>query len=320
MFFKKISNNIRITFILLVCAHLLLSGCAVHTDRGTYHIGPLLYRYQEPNEGNAYVYQTRSFPFWLEGGSQWGIGVGMQERTVMLPIVHNAESEKNLEGKVLRFQKPLNLFGKSTQDRWYLSLFYLRTNYKSEEKFLVHKVYGARVSGGKEVNAFTAGISNTTQMKPASNAIHLLKYNSSRLLTCAFVGCGNYLAFSTATKFGLDISQRADQTADIVVGYQRAEIASIPVPDNAAKTDDAKDASNKYDAYAVLGTFNVEYNTNLFDRTKKGIEINQLFATGMAAREVVKDPKMGEWFGTALGTIKKQEGAEKVHASADKPK
>lgn len=186
MAFKNISNSNIVRFVFLVCTILLFSGCAVHTERGTYHIGPLLYRYREPNEGNAYVFQTRSFPFWLEGGSQWGIGIGMQERIVMLPIVHNVDSEKNLDGNALNFQKPLNLFGKSNLVRWNLSLFYLRTNYKSEEEFLVHKIYGARVSGGKEVNAFTAGISNTTQMKPANNAIHLLKYNSSRPLVTVF--------------------------------------------------------------------------------------------------------------------------------------
>ena len=43
-------------------------------------------------------------------------------------------------------------------------------------------------------------------------------------------GCNTYLAFSTATKFGVDISQRADQTIDVLMGYQRVEVGSIPVP------------------------------------------------------------------------------------------
>ena len=52
---------------------------------------------------------------------------------------------------------------------------------------------------------------------------------------------GHYLAFATATKFGVDMSQRPDQTVDVVMGYQRLEMASIPVPDgkDASKTEDA---------------------------------------------------------------------------------
>lgn len=120
------------------------------------------------------------------------------------------------------------------------------------------------------------------------------------LLVFTFVGCGNYLAFSTGTKFGLDISQRADQTLDIVMGYQRAEVASIPVPE---KTD----AGETKDAYAVLGTFNVAYDTKIIGTEKDGLQINQLFATGMAARKAVKNKAMQEWFGTSLGKIVKQE-------------
>lgn len=172
--------------VLLLCVFIILSGCSVHTERGTYHFGPLLYRYQTPEEGNAYVYQTRSFPFWLEGGSQWGIGIGMQERSIMMPIIHKNGSEENLKETELDFQRSLNLLGDSKPGRWNMSLFYLRSNYRSEEKFLVHKIYGSRVSGGKDVNAFTAGISNTTLMRPADNAIHLLKYNSSRPLETVF--------------------------------------------------------------------------------------------------------------------------------------
>lgn len=138
---------------------------------------------------------------------------------------------------------------------------------------------------------------------------------SMPLLTFAFVGCGNYLAFSTATKFGLDISQRADQTADIVVGYQRAEIASIPVPDNAEKPNGTKDATTEYDAYSVLGTFDVKYNPKIWNTTETGIEINQFFATGLAARKVAEDPEMQKWFGNSLGTIKKLENASKAGTS-----
>lgn len=41
-------------------------------------------------------------------------------------------------------------------------------------------------------------------------------------------GCNNYLVFSTATKFGLDISQEAGQPPKMALGYKRAEVVIIP--------------------------------------------------------------------------------------------
>jgi hypothetical protein len=120
------------------------------------------------------------------------------------------------------------------------------------------------------------------------------------LLVFTIVGCGNYLAFSTGTKFGLDISQRPDQTADVLLGYQRVEIASIPVPLN-------KKSTYTEDVYSVLGTFDVEYDPDLLDPEREGgLHINQLFATGMAARNVAENANMQKLFGEAFGTVIKK--------------
>ncbi|MCP4369298.1 MAG: hypothetical protein GY797_14455 [Deltaproteobacteria bacterium] len=131
---------------------------------------------------------------------------------------------------------------------------------------------------------------------------YFIIYYSTLILLFSFiiVGCKSYLGFSTATKFGLDISQRPDQTLDVVMGFQRLEVASIPVPKD-------KDASQTEDAYSVLGTFEVEYG-NPFVR--EPLIINQLFATGMAARKTAANSAMQSWFGEAAGRIHK-EGGEK---------
>lgn len=99
-------------------------------------------------------------------------------------------------------------------------------------------------------------------------------------------GCRPYLAFGTATKFALDVSQRADQTVDVSMGYDRAEVASIPAPE-ANATDDT-------DAYAVLGTFSVVYGNPFGDDP---LTLKQLFATGMAARIAASDPESRAYFG-----------------------
>ncbi len=132
-------------------------------------------------------------------------------------------------------------------------------------------------------------------------------HTKARLVSLAWlplliVGCTNQLAFSTATRFGLDISQRADQQPEITLGYNRAEIASIPV---AGKEEEVKDADDVHDAYSVLGTFYVYYG-----KPGEGLHLNQVFATGMAARKAAQNPKMQKAFGNSAGVVLKNQKEE----------
>lgn len=101
------------------------------------------------------------------------------------------------------------------------------------------------------------------------------------------VGCTNTLGFGTATKFGLDISQKADQTVDVSLGYDRAEVASIPAPKN-------EDAKKDEDTYALVGIFDVNYGNPW---TLKPLTLHQFFATGWAAHEAANNHQLQEFFG-----------------------
>lgn len=113
-------------------------------------------------------------------------------------------------------------------------------------------------------------------------------------LLLAGSACTQTLAFGTATKFALDISQRADQMIDVSMGYDRVEIASIP----AAKGTDATGAGD--DAYAVLGTFYVTYGNPWLEQP---VRVNQFFATGMAARRAAGSQRFQEHFGKSAAVI-----------------
>ncbi len=133
----------------------------------------------------------------------------------------------------------------------------------------------------------------------------MLQTGSLLLLLAIVSGCRNQLAFGTATKFGLDISQKADQTVDVTMGYRRAEMASIPVPGG-------EDASETNDAYSVLARFNVTYGDPWKSGENDGLHLRQFFATGMAARTAATTPDMQKAFGQAVGEIReKQEGEAK---------
>src|SRR5262245_35469428 len=99
------------------------------------------------------------------------------------------------------------------------------------------------------------------------------------MLAAAGAGCStearHMLAFATYTTFGLDIELRADNNINVQMGYDRVEIASIPVPAE-------KDAAGNDDAYSVLGYYHVDYG-NPWLPDDKPLTIKQLFATGRAA-------------------------------------
>ena len=127
-------------------------------------------------------------------------------------------------------------------------------------------------------------------------------------------GCANHLAFATSTTFGLDVSQRADQTVDVVMGYQRAEIASIPVSEE-------KGSSKDHDSYSVLGTFNVDYKWNPF--ADGALHLTQVFSTGKAARLAAKQLDSQRYFANKVKEIaekrkaREKEKKEKKRRRAD---
>jgi hypothetical protein len=108
-------------------------------------------------------------------------------------------------------------------------------------------------------------------------------------------GCASTLGFSTATKFGLDVSQQADQVINVSMGYDRAEVAAIPAPSNT-------DAGANDDAYSVIGVFDVAYD-NPWTTAPPPLTLHQFFATGMAARKAASDPSLQQLFGRRAAEI-----------------
>jgi hypothetical protein len=119
----------------------------------------------------------------------------------------------------------------------------------------------------------------------------------------ALTGCANRLAFGTVTKFGLDVSQRPDQTVEMTLGYDRAEV--IVIPTYTAKDNErlARDATAHRDTYSVLGTFQVTHG-NPF--ANQALIIHQFFATGRAAAVAAEHPGFQEIFGREAGLIYKR--------------
>jgi len=118
-------------------------------------------------------------------------------------------------------------------------------------------------------------------------------------------GCNNYLVFTTATKFGLDVSQEAGQPPKMALGYKRAEAAIIPAEHKLANETD--------DTYAVLSDFCVMANPSIYDwwdtlktsnanpeGVRDSLQIRSIFATGLAAREAAETEAIQAHFARAV--------------------
>jgi hypothetical protein len=124
----------------------------------------------------------------------------------------------------------------------------------------------------------------------------------------------------------LDISQQADQTPSVTMGYRRAEIVSIPVAPKVvemaetnkrgegkskrkkkkepATANGTADANGTNDAYSVIGRFHAKYDPGI--GKENGLHLHQFFATGQAARKAANDPNMQEAFGRAAWEVSSQ--------------
>jgi hypothetical protein len=140
-------------------------------------------------------------------------------------------------------------------------------------------------------------------------------------------GCGSALVFGTATKFGVDISQRADRMIEVSLGYDRVEFVSIPASGTDARGAGAGGCRDRgqpavsggargsgasgttggpdggLDTYSVMGTFKVTYDTPWGGDP---VVIRQFFATGLAARQAACQPKWQEYFGRKTGEIEQR--------------
>lgn len=114
-------------------------------------------------------------------------------------------------------------------------------------------------------------------------------------------GCNDYLVFTTATKFGLDVSQESGQPPKMLVGYKRAEVAIIPATH--------KNADETNDTYAVLGDFCVHADPSLrawwegikgTPNVPDSLQIRSMFITGYAAQKAAEDTAIQEFFAKAV--------------------
>lgn len=157
-------------FVFLV---LPLSGCVIRAGSQEHFLGPVWYRFSGPPATEANISQVKHFGLVLEAGNQWGLAVGVSERTAISPA---GSGEKEMRHPT--WSKPLSLTSGPEPGRWEFSLIYLRGEAAAQPVFVSRTTYGASVALGSETSAVTVGAGNRTILRPPAG--HLLSFRFDR--------------------------------------------------------------------------------------------------------------------------------------------
>ncbi len=169
----------------LVLSVLLLSGCAWRTGQVEHYVGPVLFRYMGPPGGEAHVIQVKHLGLSGEVGTQWGLSVGLSERTAIAPQAFSA-AEPRPPIESARWSMPLSLLSPPVAERWNLSFLYLRGEGVPKPRFVRRVIYGVGVHFGSEARAVSVGVASRTLLEPPMDALSVLRFDESRPLETRF--------------------------------------------------------------------------------------------------------------------------------------
>jgi hypothetical protein len=166
-------STVQRNTIFAVSVLLLVSGCVIRTRTDEIYLGPILFRFSDPSTTEANVVETKHLGLVVEAGTQWGLSLGISERTAVSPY-RSEVGEKHPP----RWNKPLSLTALPKAGEWSLSFFYLRGVRIPEPVFINRSTYGASVLLGNEANSVSLGVVNRTLLRLPPDTLVFFNFDS----------------------------------------------------------------------------------------------------------------------------------------------
>lgn len=168
----------------VVLASFLLSvtGCAWRRGADEHYLGPVMFRHTEPPYGAARITDVVRFGMVVEAGDQWGVALGATRRLVAAPV---DVCDPSAAVAPIRVSAVLAARG----ERWTFSPFYVRFEQAPAPVFLSRTSYGAELTAGPEVVAFSVGATARTLLVPPADSLSRFVYDSSQPLATRFSAC-----------------------------------------------------------------------------------------------------------------------------------
>jgi hypothetical protein len=171
----------------LLAAFLVVApgGCAWRSGGVEHYLGPVLFRYNEPRADTAATHQVIAVGALAEGGSQWGLSLGVVQRTTVSPrFIGSTESAPST--RPVSWSSPFGALGQAEPGRWQLSLFYLRLTAAETAGLVARRLYGAQVVVGRELNAASIGMTAVTRVHMPDDALVLVDYDARAPMSAVF--------------------------------------------------------------------------------------------------------------------------------------
>ena len=160
-----------------------LGGCAWRSASAEHYLGPVLFRYSEPRPDRAAIHQVVAIGALAEGGSQWGLTLGVVHRTSVVPRIVGVEEPVTAPTPVARWT-PVDV--PPEPGRWNVSWFYLRLPAPRSMGLITRRLYGAQVIAGPELSAVSLGITAVTRVRVPDDALVHVIYDSHAPLSAVF--------------------------------------------------------------------------------------------------------------------------------------
>lgn len=181
---SSIGFHLKLT---ILCAgllpNLLLSaGCVWRMPSVEQYWGPVLYRYAQPPNASAYVFEQKHLlPLVLEGGDQWGVSLGYTARLVAAPVSPTQKASFQLDQEGTGSACPVKT--------WCVSLFRLKATRLPQPQLIDRMNVGIRFGSGEEWTGVSGGVVYTTEQRPGADALSILSYAPGRPMDMVFTEC-----------------------------------------------------------------------------------------------------------------------------------
>jgi hypothetical protein len=175
----------RRSALVLLLATLPLHGCVWRGGATEHYLGPVLFRYTPSQEDKPAINQVVALGVLGEGGRQWGLSLGVVERTTVSPQFIGG-TEPGATPDSPRWSTPLNPLRSPAAGRWHLSPFYLRVDGVQPPGLLARRLYGLQLLAGPEARAASFGMMSLMRIEVPDDAIALVRFDPNAPLTARF--------------------------------------------------------------------------------------------------------------------------------------
>jgi hypothetical protein len=176
-----LNGNWKLGALTILLPAVLLAGCAWRSASAEHYLGPVFFRYRDAGAAGPEISQIVAVGVLGEAGRQWGLSIGVIERTVVSPL------DKTETPTATRNPGRYSLFtGVTRPGHWGLSPLYYRVQTARPPGLVVRRLHGLQLGAGPEVRGVSLGMVSLARLDAPDNAIAVVRYDARAPMNARF--------------------------------------------------------------------------------------------------------------------------------------